>query len=192
MKKVISLVAALVLVLCSVSAFAAGSPDNNALRDYLVERMTGAGNNNNNTTGGTGTAKAEVTLVEITPTGVLKELIDKILAGGKVAKVSLKDLVPADFLAKIKDDANINELIAMSFKNNEGEAKQITFTFETPYKEGTEVTILIGIPGKTIADTEWIELVGVANAAGSVVVTVSEALMTKLANNPFLVMALDK
>ena len=200
MKKVISLVLALVLVLCAVSAFAEGSKGNEDLKEYLIERMTGAGTaattgggaaTGGAATGGTAATAAEPTTVfEITPTGTAKELVDKVLAGGKDAKTTLNGLVPADVLANVKDGAVINEILPMQFKNNNGEAKQITFTFETPYAEGTKVTILIGIPGKTLADTEWIELVGTGNAAGSVVVTVSKELMTKLSNNPFIVIAL--
>lgn len=62
--------------------------------------------------------------------------------------------------------------------------------FETPYAEGEEVYLAIGIPGEE--GNEWVLLKGVANAENNVEVTFDHDTLMKIGTNEFAVMAISK
>ena len=173
MKKILALVLAALMVMTAVSAFAAGSKENKNINYGTTD-------------------DEEVTLGSVTATAKLQEIIDAVTAAAKDGD-ALKGL-PEDVAAKIPAEMKtINEMTCWQLSGDPTKLSELelVFKFETPYEEGEEVTLLIGI-SPADADVEWLVLTGKGNADGDVVVKVTSAELNKIANNPFIVIPVSK
>ena len=184
MKKILALVLALTMILTAVSAFAAGSPEN-------------PGTKGGGTAGGGGytaddtTAVEEIKMGKVADTDATKA-IKQLFADGNADGDPLSKL-PDDVKAKIPEDfKTVNEMVTYQLSGDIGTVGSLTltFTFETKYADGEEVTVLIGIAsGK---ETEWIVKTGKGNKDGDVVVTVTKDELAKISSNPFVVVPVSK
>lgn len=173
MKKVLALVLAVMMILGCACALAENSKGNQDINQ------------------GT-TNKEDLTLGKITPDGKLAEAIDKITEAQKAGD-ALNGL-PEDIKAKIpEENKTINEMDCYQLTGDVNGVKDfiLIFKFETPYEKGEKVTVLIGI-APADADVEWLVLDGEGNADGAVEVKVTEAELTKISNNPFVVIPVSK
>ena len=177
MKKILALILAVMMILTAASALAENSKGNKDI------------------TGGD-TGDEEIKLVKIDPTDKLAKLIEKIKGAYKDEGDALKGL-PAELLALIPaEHKTINELTCWKLEGDVSAVKgelELIFKFESPYEEGEEVTILIGIDyADADAEVEWIVKTGVANKDGDVVVKVTAAELAKISNNPFIAIPVSK
>ena len=180
MKKILTLVLALALILTAVSAFASSPEEPNQ-----------GGNAVPNNGGAVVAVKApEITVKFITDTeasaAVLKLFADAAAAGDVLAPL------PDDIKAKIPEGFNkINELLTAQFEGDLSLVKDemiLNVMFQTPYGDGQDVMVLIGIlPEKADGEVEWNVYKGVGKADGSVDVTVPKEIFEKVQTNPFLI-----
>ena len=179
MKKVLALMVALVLVLTAVSALAGGSPE-------TPDKKSGGSSYGSDTTEEKEPELGKAADTEATK-AIKQLIIDGQNAGDALSK--LPDEVKSKIPAGMK---TVNEMATYKLEGDVSKVKSLVlvFTFETPYAEGEEVTLLIGIPGAN--ETEWIVLTGKANKEGAVVVTVDEATLNEVSNNPFVVIPVSK
>ena len=166
MKKIVSLVLALALVLTAVSAFAAGSKQQ--------------------PTPTTQDVTPEISISFIPDTSASATII-KAFKEAHDAGDDLKAL-PDDVRAKIGEgQTKISELLTAKF---EGDLSKITgdmvliVKFETPYKEGEKVTVLLGILNEPV---EWHTFSGVGLKDGSVQITVPKDIFDKVQTDPFVI-----
>ena len=173
MKKALALVLAMMMILGCACALAENSKGNQDINQ------------------GT-TNKANISMEKITADGKLAEVIDKITEAQKAGNAL--DGLPEDIKAKIpEENKTINEMVCYHLVGDTAGVKEFVmiFKFETPYKEGEKVTLLLGI-APADADVEWLVLEGVGNADGDVEVKVTEAELAKISNNPFVVIPVSK
>ena len=165
MKKLIALVLVAMLALFAVGALAENSKGNS---DIAGATTTGEG----------------YTLTKITPEGKLAEIITAMEDAGKAGKAI--DGLPEGL-------ATINDYGCYKLEGDGKGVKEfeMIFKFETPFGKDEKVTLLIGI-APADADVEWLKLDGIGNADGDVVVKVTEAELTKISNNPFVVIPVSK
>ena len=173
MKKILALVLALMMVLCAVSALAAGSKE---------------------TPGGGGS-----TVEEEAPVITVKFITDSEASAAAIK--AFKDAFDAgDVLAPLPDAIKaqipdgfgvINEMVTAQF---EGEVGKVTddmimnVMFETKYGEKEKVMVVIGIlPEAADGEIEWNMFEGEGKADGSVDVTIPKAIFEKVQTNPFLI-----
>ena len=184
MKKILALVLALTMILTAVSAFAAGSPEN-------------PGGKGGGTTGGGGStgydtaAEEEVTMGKVADNDATKA-IKQLFVDGNAAGDPLSKL-PDDVKGKIAEGfKTVNEMVTYQLSGDIGavDTLTLTFTFETKYADGEEVTVLIGIAGAK--ETEWIVKTGKGNKDGDVVVSLTKAELDKISSNPFVVIPVSK
>ncbi len=174
MKKVLALVLALMLVLTAVSALANGSKGNGDI-------------------GQADTDAAELDLAKAEDnegTSAIKQaIIDAQEAGNAI------DGLPADVQSQLPEGfATINEMDTYKLGGGCENAEEpiiLTFKFETPYTEGEEVVLAIGIVPPE-AEAEWLVKTGKANADGDVEVAVTKAELNKISDNPFVVIPVSK
>lgn len=174
MKKILALVLALVMVLAACTALADGSKRNNDIAAGDTDEET-------------------VSMTAIAPTEKLQEIMDGIKAANDEQGDPIKGL-PEDAAAQIPEGFTaINDMGCWQLEGDVTGLSELEliFKFETPYPEGDEVALLIGI-APADGDVEWIEKTGVANADGAVVVKVTAAELAKISNNPFLAIPLSK
>ena len=172
MKKILALVLALVMVLSVASAMAAGSKGGRDISNVTTD-------------------SEEVTVSKTADndaTSAIKKLISDAQTSGD-ALAALPDDVKAQIPEGFK---TVNEM--ETFKTvgvlTEGDSIQLIFKFATPYKEGEDVTVLLGIPNDK--ETEWIVLKGKGNKDGDVVVTVTKAMLDKIGDKAFVVIPVSK
>lgn len=186
MKKILALVLALTMILTAVSAFAAGSPS-----------PVNPGGKGGGTTGGGGytgydtTAEEEVTMGKVADNDATKA-IKQLFVDGNAAGDPLSKL-PDDVKGKIAEGfKTVNEMVTYQLSGDVSKVNSLTltFTFETKYADGEEVTVLIGIAGAK--ETEWIVKTGKGDKDGNVVVSVTKAELDKISSNPFVVIPVSK
>ena len=174
MKKILALVLALMLVLTAVSALAAGSKGNGDIGQADTDA-----------------ADLDLTKAEDTEgTAAIKQAIKDAQEAGNAI-----DGLPEDVRAQLPEGyATINEMdtykLAGDYENAE-EPIILTFKFETPYAEGEEVVLAIGIVPPE-AEAEWLVKTGKGNADGDVEVAVTKAELNKISDNPFVVIPVSK
>ena len=205
MKKIFALVLALVMVLTAVSALAAGSKTQSDVSNATVTPVTETkttettttteATKTNTNTGSVETAKteAEIRIEEVTPDEKLQAVIDAVTAAQKDGD-ALKGL-PEAVVATIPAERNtINEMKCYKLVGDVSglAGLEMKFKFDTPYDEGEEVTLLIGISAPDAEEVEWLTLEGKANANKEVVVTVTKEQLAKISNNPFIVIPVSK
>ena len=174
MKKIIALVLVALMALSAVSALADGMPGPSKTAPFINR----------------GEAE-ELGLIKVDPTEKLAAIIDAVTAAGADGAVAA---LPADVSGLIPEGyATINEMDCYQLVGDTENAKdqELIFKFATPYEEGEEVTLLIGI-SPAEGDVEWLVLAGKANADGDVVVTVTSEQFKKISNNPFVVIPVSK
>ena len=171
MKKILSLVLALVLVLGVAGAMAVGSKSQG---DMTVV-----------------TTKAAVTVVTVDDTeettALKKAFADAIKAGDP------KAALPEDVAAKVSDDLkSVNEFVTAKLDGEvaEGASLTLNLVFPTKYEAGEEVAVLFGIPNGD--ETKWIVADGTVESDGSITVTLSAADAAALAGKTFAIVVLSK
>ena len=173
MKKILALVLAMLMVMTAVSALADGSK--------------GGGDISYGDTTDT-----ELTLVKVSPTDKLQAIIDAIKeAGLEGASDALATLVGSELpegFTKISEAQDCYQIVGDTTSAKE---QEFIFKFATPFKEGEEVVLLVGI-SPAEGDVEWLKLNGKANADGDVVVKVTAEQIKKISNNPFIVIPVTK
>ncbi len=173
MKKALALVLAVMMILGCACALAENSKGNQDINQGTTD-------------------KADIGMEKITPEGKLAEAIDKITEAQKAGD-ALNGL-PEDVKGKIpEENKTINEMVCYKLTGDVSGEKEFTliFKFETPYEKGQKVTLLLGI-APADADVEWLVLEGEGNADGDVEAKVTEAELTKISNNPFVVIPVSK
>ena len=167
MKKIIALVLAMMMILVSASALAKGSKGNPDISQ--------------------GSTDKEVSLEKTSATDKLQEIMDKITEANDQDGDPLKGL-PDDIIALIPaEHKTINEMDVWHLVGDVTglDELELIFKFETPYDEGEEITVLIGVDSGE-DEVEWIVKTGVGNADGDVVVKVTAEELEIISNNPFV------
>ena len=187
MKKILALVLALVMVLCAASALAAGSKTVEDTQNATVEPAS-AGQ------GGyyPKTATEELALKIVDATAESQVVLDAFKAAFDAGDAL--SILPDDIKAQILEGAGtINEMVTAQFVGDTtavaGEFKA-TITFETPYEEGAEVSVLLGKLGGE--EIKWTVLKGKVNADGAIEVVIPAAVIADLGNNPFILAVVSK
>lgn len=177
MKKILALVLAMLMVMTAVSALADGSK--------------GGGDIAGGTVGG-GDGETTLSLIKVSPTDKLQAIIDAIKeAGLEGASDALATLVGSELpegFTKISEAQDCYQIVGDTTSAKE---QEFIFKFATPFKEGEEVVLLVGI-SPAEGDVEWLKLNGKANADGDVVVKVTAEQIKKISNNPFIVIPVTK
>ncbi len=177
MKKILSLVLALMMVLVAVSALAAGSKEEP-------------------TTGG------DSSTIKIVP-AEKTELSEAVIDEFKKAFGSNDPLAPLSDEAKAKlpaDYTTVNEMLTSQFSGEVGAVEapvEMNMKFETGYGEGETVYIAIGIlPADAtdvkVEDIEWEIIKGVGEADGSVTFTIPVDIVAKIGTNSFVIGAISQ
>ena len=172
MKKFVSTLLALALVLSMTTAFAAGSRGSDDIANVTTEEAT-----------------VTATIVESPAVEALKELI----ADGDLSKAfptEVLDQIPVEFRDSEIIADNIKEIIAVKLEGEADGPITLTLELDTPYENGTDVYALLGL----IVDEEigeWIVKEGtVQDNAVTVELTQEEA--DKLLNQTFAVVVFSK
>ena len=176
MKKLLALVLVLFLALTAVSALAGGSKEVPS-------------------TGGTGAVEEgeTFTIKFVDDTPVSKATIEKFQEAYNSGDVLAP--LPADISSAIPAGfTKMNELLTAQiegYKSGETDTVTINVMFETPYYDGTEVMVLIGIlpadQTQEDAEIEWSAYKGYGQEDGSVNVTIPVEVFDKINTNPFLI-----
>ncbi len=178
MKKILSLVLALMMVLTAVSALAVGSKE---------------------TPGGGGSSAAtdeepEIKIVVVEGTELSKAVVEQFKkafgTSDPLAPLSaeIKEKVPADY-------GTVNEMLTAQFSGEVGAVKKevkMNMKFETAYGAGEKVIVVIGIlpadaTSVSVADIVWQEFDGTGEADGSVTFTIPKDTFVKINTNPFVI-----
>ena len=185
MKKILALVLALVMVLTAVSALAAGSPENPGGKTGGGSGATGYSADTTEETKETELA----TVADTDATKAIKEELKKAAESGDVLST-----LPADVKAKIGEEfTKVSEMVTIKLAQGL-DAKNgliVKKAFQTPYKSGEKVTVLLAAPGAD-GKVEWIVLEGTANADGEVVFVVDEATYNKIAGTEIVMVPVSK
>ena len=194
MKKILALVLALVLALTAVVALAAPSPDNPG-----GKVTPGGGGTGGNT--GTVTPEDEKTDVEVADAEAAEEAIEEAKTATQLVAVDDSDftkdikqelidnkddvlsVLPEEIQEELKKEGltAVNEMVTAKFPKGL-DSKNLTFkvSFQTPYKAGERVAMLIAVPGKD-GKVEWISVTGTATGEGEIVFTIDESTYNKVA-----------
>ncbi len=173
MKKILSLVLALMMILTAVSALAAKSK----------EEPGGGG-------GSTGDSdEPEIKIEVVADTNLSKAAIE---AFKKDPLGPLSDEIKANIPA---DYGTINEMLTAKFVGEVGAVKKevkMNMMFETHYGKDEKVIVIIGIlPADAtdvkVEDIEWQEFDGIGEEDGSVTFTIPKDTFVKINTNPFLI-----
>ena len=177
MKKILALVLALALILTACTALAA----------------TKNSKRNNDIAAGD-TDEETVSMTGIAPTEKLQEIMDAIKAANDEQGDPMKCLPEAAAALVPEGFKTINDMACWKLDGDVTglDELELTFKFETPYTEGEEVTVLIGIAPADAEEVEWIVKDCVANADGDVVVKVTREELNKISNNPFIAIPVSK
>ena len=190
MKKLTALVLALALVLCAVSALAAtGSVK---VDDKTNANVTPNNNNNNNNNAATAVATAPA-LGKAEANDNINQIIASLgsIQGPDALNAFFgltgNDVLPANY-------TTVNEAQPFKFASDPTQftALSVTLTFLTKYAPQEVVYIMIGIPGATVADTQWIKVAGQANANGDVVIVLTADILQKIGTKTFLAVAVSE
>ena len=183
MKKILALVLALVMVLTAVSALAAGSPENPGGK-------TGGGATGYSVDTTEETKETELaTVADTDATKAIKEELKKAAESGDVLSA-----LPADVKAKIGEEfTKVSEMVTIKLAQGLDAKKGLIVkkAFQTPYKSGEKVTVLLAVPGAD-GKVEWIVFEGTANADGEVVFVVDEATYNKIAGTEIVMVPVSK
>ncbi len=181
MKKVLSLVLALVMVLCAASVLAEGSK--------TVDDNEGATNNGGGYGGGAGAAAAEeaISLVFTDDSeetaALIKQFKDAFDAGDVLAPL------PEDIKGQLAGFTTVNEMRTAYFT---GDTSKVTapqsfdVAFNTQYEEGSEVKVLLNKGGA------WTVVGGAGNAAGGITLEFAPEFIKAMGNDPFVLMVVSK
>jgi hypothetical protein len=200
MKKVVALVLALVLALTAVVALAAPSPQGPGGK---VEPAPAGGGTTGDVTPADDKADEEVVdekaaeeAKELAKTAEVVETVGKDSDYSATVKESLKeaadkgdvlDALPEEIQEELKEEGltAVNEMVTVKFP---ADSKNLTFKmkFQTPYKAGQTVAVLIAVPGKD-GNVEWVSVNGIATGDGEVVFIFDEATYDKVAGQEVVV-----
>ena len=174
MTKTMAMVMTLTMVLTAATALAKGSKGNDDIN-------TGDTDLN------------EIDLIHIGPTEKLQEIMDKITEANQNEGDPLKGL-PGEVVGLIPGGfGTINDMSCWQLVGDVTGTSELLliFKFETPYEEGEEVTVLIGI-APADGEVEWIVKTGTGDADGNVVVKVTAEELAKISNNTFIEIPVSK
>ena len=167
-----------VLLFSMGNAVAAGSKTNADMIRGIV--VTGAG------------TEETVNLIKPEATEALKTVTEAVTRAAESG--SAVEGLPEAARALVKEGFHtINEMTVWKMEGlvKNPEEVELVFTFETPYAEGEEVLVLIGI-SPADEEVEWLALDGLGDAEGNVVVKVTEKELKKISDNPFIVIPISK
>jgi len=172
MKKTVALILAMILVLFSVSAMAAGSKQNKDMNKATT------------TDRNVSISKA----ADTDTTSALKQTVKDAQAAGDVMSA-----FPASIVSRLPADRRtVNEMDTYQVSSVSGaDYYLLIFQFATPFENGEKVPVLFGIT-KENGETEWLEADGKGNKDGAVEVKVSRGIFNKLQKNPFVVIPISK
>ena len=182
MKKIIALVLILMMILSITTAMTEDSPKVKPSADTKNDTST------TTNTGTTYTAPKESLRVVLTDDNVVTaELVQKLTDAGadKVLDEIPEDItktLPAGFTA-------VNEISTWKVVGDieKVNSAEVTFKFTSPYTKGDTVYLLI-----YTSDKEWLKLAGKADDEGNIVVTFNKDTLTRLGNDPFVVVVVSK
>ena len=174
MKKIIALVLALALVLTAVCALADNS-----------KQTTGGGGSSGGSSSGSSTVVTEEPVITIKfvkdtdkSAAVIKAFKDAYDKGDVLS------VLPDDIKAQIGEgQVNINEMLTAAFDGDVSKITKdvvMTVKFETLYKAGEQVTVLLAILKDPV---EWHTFKGVGLADGSVQFTIPKAIFDAIQKN---------
>ncbi len=176
MKKILSLVVALIMVLTAVSALA-------------VDSKT-ADDINNATTNATKEEAEAISLEIIDDTEESATLIQKYKEAYDAGDVM--SALPDDVKTKLPEGFDkINEIVTAHFVGDTEKAEgtyEITVTFATPYEAGTEVYLVFS----KLDESGFEVFKGEAQEDGSVKFTVTADQIKVFGNDPFVILAVNK
>lgn len=172
MKKFVSTLLALALVLSMTTAFAAGSRGSDDIANVTTEEATVA-----------------ASIVESEAVEALK---------AKLAEGDLSAVIPEDVLALIPEEFrsaeniadNIKEIVALKLEGEADGPILLTLNLDTPYEDGTELIALLGV----IVDeevAEWIVKEGTVKD-NAITVELTEEEAAKLLNQTFATIIFNK
>lgn len=171
MKKILALVLATLMVLTAVSALAEKDttmPGKSKTAPFISN------------------VESELEMTKVVPApAALQAIIDAIVAAGPdgaAAYLATLAEIPEGF-TKLTEAQDCYQITG---DTTDAGDQEFIFHFGTPFGEGQEVLLLIGI-APAEGDVEWLMLNGKGNADGDVVVTITGEQIQKIANNPFLV-----
>ena len=176
MKKILSLVLILAMVLSAVSALAANS-------------KTSKDTTKTTTTNDEGDESIYLEIIEDTEesTAVIQQFKDAFAAGDVLSPL------PEDIRSQIPEDrTNVNEMVTAHFVGDtENAVGSYECEIEVPsaYTAGDEVSVVIGMLDGSGA---WSVFPGVVNEEGKVVVTFTADQVKAYGNDPFVLMIVSK
>ena len=172
MKKFVSTLLALALVLSMTTAFAAGSRGSNDIANVTTEEATVA-----------------ASIVESPAVEALKELI----AAGDLSAALPEEVleqIPEEFRNAENIADNIKEIVALKLEGEVDGPITLTIELDTPYEDGAEVIALLGV----IVDdevAEWIVKEGTVKD-NAITVELTEEEAAKLLNQVFATIIFNK
>ena len=101
---------------------------------------------------------------------------------------------PEDIRAQIPEEHKaVNEMETVRFEGDLDKVvkAKVRFKFETPYKEGDEVTVLLGFPEEDEV-AEWIVLDGEGAEEGDVEFTITQNILSMIKTDPFVIVPVSK
>lgn len=101
--------------------------------------------------------------------------------------ISLKEILGTDTL-------NVNEFMPVVVENYEESYGDVTATFQfsTPYAQGEEVLVLVGVINALTGEVEWVALPGVGAADGGIEVTFTAAILSAIQSNTAMMAVVSK
>ena len=101
--------------------------------------------------------------------------------------ISLKEILGTDTL-------NVNEFMPVVVENYEESYGDVTATFQfsTPYAQGEEVLVLVGVINALTGEVEWVALAGVGTADGGIEVTFTAAILSAIQSNTAMLAVVSK
>lgn len=101
--------------------------------------------------------------------------------------ISLKEILGTDTL-------NVNEFMPVVVENYEESYGDVTATFQfsTPYAQGEEVLVLVGVINALTGEVEWVALAGVGTADGGIEVTFTAAILSAIQSNTAMMAVVSK
>jgi len=183
MKKFVSVLLALAMVLMMTTAFATGSRGSSDIPSADVT---------------TETEEAAITIEIVEDTEAIAAVKTALAAAIQAADLSA--VIPAEVLELIPEDFrnaenladNVKEMVAISVEGEVGDADTFTMTLslDTPYEDGEEVYVAFALmDGETVA--EWIVKPGTVKE-GAVQVELTAEGMTKMVGNTFAAIVFSK
>jgi len=170
MKKTLALVLALVLTLTAVAALAASSPESGGQKTYNYNAVSA-------------TVETETKLTAIGDTDATRKIKEDLKAAAD--NNELAEVLPLE-----GEYSEVNEMVTVKIPAG-SIYKIFKVAFQTPYKVGEKVQVLIGVPQED-GTTLWISVIGTVNDKNEIVFTLSDADYNKVAGKEVVIVPASK